>query len=546
MARLSIDLFSFFAEICSGQTENLKMLKNLPPKWCQSQTWTKIQFRHTFSPHHINAHMVTWLYCACHACQFHVHFTHLGLSVCEPPGLVWTFDLLPGSANIFQMIKIHPLLLWTNAGAFFGQSQSKQQHQIIFFWRAWVHQLSAQLTPLVPIIFLPEPSKHLKTAKNLATVSGAKSWNIGQTVREPKQDQQIDFLASACLCCFRPDDGNCVCLLHNEVSIQIFQVICVHLCKKKVESRWLVWSSLKHDFFGAWPGKQQRSESWRTHFANDLHGQCLPGWRFFLPFTLGSTKSVGHNRILLEKSIPGEWYRIHFWTCDPLARSLDAQEFPFGGWGFTTHKTRRSSLHGFLSFTILAFAPITSLVCLFPVKRPAESRFDALNTSCCSTAQKQENVHTSFSNTISSQRQWVWGETGLTNRDDSPQLVLVCLCGVAQDQHAWPHFFISHQLPDDVFLSSFSCWHDMNTQSLSADTCKQKPQHGKICEVACLSLLRQQPQHCTNSASTWALLRCDSCTHVSILDCAGNTLSLEKVYNHQRTWCSNEKGQILP
>ena len=33
---------------------------------------------------------------------------------------------------------------------------------------------------------------------------------------------------------------------------------------------------------------------------------------------------------------------------------------------------------------------------------------------------------------------------------------------------------------------------------------------------------------------------------VSVLDCFGNTVSLDKVHDHQRTWCANEKGQILP
>jgi hypothetical protein len=33
---------------------------------------------------------------------------------------------------------------------------------------------------------------------------------------------------------------------------------------------------------------------------------------------------------------------------------------------------------------------------------------------------------------------------------------------------------------------------------------------------------------------------------VSVLDCSGNTISLDPVHDHQRTWCANEKGQILP
>ena len=33
---------------------------------------------------------------------------------------------------------------------------------------------------------------------------------------------------------------------------------------------------------------------------------------------------------------------------------------------------------------------------------------------------------------------------------------------------------------------------------------------------------------------------------VTVLDCSGNTVSLDKVHNHQRTWCANEKGDILP
>jgi len=33
---------------------------------------------------------------------------------------------------------------------------------------------------------------------------------------------------------------------------------------------------------------------------------------------------------------------------------------------------------------------------------------------------------------------------------------------------------------------------------------------------------------------------------VSVLDCDGDTVSLDKVHDHQRTWCANEKGHILP
>jgi len=33
---------------------------------------------------------------------------------------------------------------------------------------------------------------------------------------------------------------------------------------------------------------------------------------------------------------------------------------------------------------------------------------------------------------------------------------------------------------------------------------------------------------------------------VSVLDCSGNTVSLDQVHDHQRTWCANENGQILP
>ena len=33
---------------------------------------------------------------------------------------------------------------------------------------------------------------------------------------------------------------------------------------------------------------------------------------------------------------------------------------------------------------------------------------------------------------------------------------------------------------------------------------------------------------------------------VSVLDCAGNTVCLHPVHDHQRTWCADEKGQILP
>ena len=33
---------------------------------------------------------------------------------------------------------------------------------------------------------------------------------------------------------------------------------------------------------------------------------------------------------------------------------------------------------------------------------------------------------------------------------------------------------------------------------------------------------------------------------VSVLDCSGNTVSLDRVHDHQKTWCANEKGQILP
>ena len=33
---------------------------------------------------------------------------------------------------------------------------------------------------------------------------------------------------------------------------------------------------------------------------------------------------------------------------------------------------------------------------------------------------------------------------------------------------------------------------------------------------------------------------------VSVLDCSGNTVSLTKVHDHQRTWCANKKGHILP
>eukprot|EP00536_Pseudo-nitzschia_multiseries_P007227 jgi/Psemu1/256064/estExt_Genewise1Plus.C_1670017 len=33
---------------------------------------------------------------------------------------------------------------------------------------------------------------------------------------------------------------------------------------------------------------------------------------------------------------------------------------------------------------------------------------------------------------------------------------------------------------------------------------------------------------------------------VSVLDCSGNTVALDKVHDHQRTWCANEQGQILP
>eukprot|EP00531_Pseudo-nitzschia_arenysensis_P000060 CAMPEP_0116121444 /NCGR_PEP_ID=MMETSP0329-20121206/3700_1 /TAXON_ID=697910 /ORGANISM="Pseudo-nitzschia arenysensis, Strain B593" /LENGTH=405 /DNA_ID=CAMNT_0003615257 /DNA_START=132 /DNA_END=1349 /DNA_ORIENTATION=+ len=33
---------------------------------------------------------------------------------------------------------------------------------------------------------------------------------------------------------------------------------------------------------------------------------------------------------------------------------------------------------------------------------------------------------------------------------------------------------------------------------------------------------------------------------VTVLDCFGNTVSLDRVHDHQRTWCANEKGQILP
>ena len=33
---------------------------------------------------------------------------------------------------------------------------------------------------------------------------------------------------------------------------------------------------------------------------------------------------------------------------------------------------------------------------------------------------------------------------------------------------------------------------------------------------------------------------------VTVLDCSGNTVSLDRVHDHQRTWCANEKGNILP
>mmetsp|Transcript_15941 Transcript_15941/g.36774 ORF Transcript_15941/g.36774 Transcript_15941/m.36774 type:complete len:426 (+) Transcript_15941:161-1438(+) len=33
---------------------------------------------------------------------------------------------------------------------------------------------------------------------------------------------------------------------------------------------------------------------------------------------------------------------------------------------------------------------------------------------------------------------------------------------------------------------------------------------------------------------------------VSVLDCSGSTVALDKVHDHQRTWCANEKGHILP
>jgi hypothetical protein len=33
---------------------------------------------------------------------------------------------------------------------------------------------------------------------------------------------------------------------------------------------------------------------------------------------------------------------------------------------------------------------------------------------------------------------------------------------------------------------------------------------------------------------------------VSVLDCSGNAVSLDQVHDHQRTWCANEKGRILP
>eukprot|EP00535_Pseudo-nitzschia_heimii_P009412 CAMPEP_0197180276 /NCGR_PEP_ID=MMETSP1423-20130617/4935_1 /TAXON_ID=476441 /ORGANISM="Pseudo-nitzschia heimii, Strain UNC1101" /LENGTH=411 /DNA_ID=CAMNT_0042630321 /DNA_START=228 /DNA_END=1463 /DNA_ORIENTATION=+ len=33
---------------------------------------------------------------------------------------------------------------------------------------------------------------------------------------------------------------------------------------------------------------------------------------------------------------------------------------------------------------------------------------------------------------------------------------------------------------------------------------------------------------------------------VSVMDCAGNTVCLDPVHNHQRTWCANKKGRILP
>ena len=33
---------------------------------------------------------------------------------------------------------------------------------------------------------------------------------------------------------------------------------------------------------------------------------------------------------------------------------------------------------------------------------------------------------------------------------------------------------------------------------------------------------------------------------ISVLDCSGNTVSLEEVHEHQRTWCANQKGEILP
>ncbi len=33
---------------------------------------------------------------------------------------------------------------------------------------------------------------------------------------------------------------------------------------------------------------------------------------------------------------------------------------------------------------------------------------------------------------------------------------------------------------------------------------------------------------------------------VTVLDCSGNTVSLDGVHDHQRKWCANDKGQILP
>ena len=33
---------------------------------------------------------------------------------------------------------------------------------------------------------------------------------------------------------------------------------------------------------------------------------------------------------------------------------------------------------------------------------------------------------------------------------------------------------------------------------------------------------------------------------VSVLDCSGNTVSLDSVHDHQRMWCADEKGRILP